>query len=76
MPSLDSRIFLERNRETGDLEFFFDSREGVWGPYESQELVASAIARHVERCRRNRLDGGRSFAMARRTLFHPISRSN
>ncbi|GEM_PF-2289465 len=66
----DSRIFKECNKETGDYQWFFESREGIMGAYDSEELVKLAIVRHIERCRRHRLDGGRSFAMARRLLSH------
>ena len=66
----DSRIFKELNEKTVDIQWFFESREGIMGSYDSEELVKLAIVRHIERCRRHRLDGGRSFAMARRLLSH------
>ena len=61
----DNRMFQERNRETGDFEWFLESREGIMGPYESKDLVKLALVRHKERCHRDRLDGGRHFAESR-----------
>ncbi len=65
MPMTDSRIFQEINKESGDLEWFFESREGFMGSYESEELASLAVARHLERCCRDHLDGGRHFSESR-----------
>ena len=58
-------IFAKRDLETGEMVWFFDSREGEIGPYSSEDLARKSILRHIECCKRSNLDGGRGFALAR-----------
>jgi hypothetical protein len=61
MQFTNDRYFSERDFETGEKVWFFKSREGEFGPYSSEDLAKTSLLRHIVRCRRGNLDGGRSF---------------
>ncbi|MGX2040347.1 hypothetical protein ACWJKU_09475 [Methylocaldum sp. MU1018] len=44
------RVFLERNNTTGQMEWFFLTREGVMGPYESESFARKSLDDFKERC--------------------------
>ena len=60
-----NRFFSGRDIETGEMVGSFDSREGEIGPYHSKELAEAGLLRHIERCKRGNLDGGRAFELTR-----------
>lgn len=62
---VNERIYSKRNSEDGVMEWFFYSREGDMGPFQSYDIALKNISRHIERCRRSNLDGGRGFEAAR-----------
>ncbi|CAI8955027.1 DUF6316 family protein [Methylocaldum szegediense] len=44
------RVFWERNNVTGQTEWFFLTREGVKGPYQSEALARKALDEFKEQC--------------------------
>ena len=54
-----TRVFCERNDATQMAEWFFQAREGIIGPYESQKVAETALAQFIDRCRDRGCDGGR-----------------
>lgn len=44
------RVFWERNDVTGRTEWFFLSREGVMGPYDSETFARRSLDEFKERC--------------------------
>ena len=48
-----NRFFTETNAETGEVLWFFNSREGVVGPYDSEESARLSLLLHIERNRQN-----------------------
>ena len=71
MISTDNRTYSWRNPETGELDWFFYSREGEIGPYGSEDLAKTKLLRHIDRCQRRNLDGGRQFELTRH--IHDLS---
>ena len=61
----ENRTFALRSKESGEMEWYFNSREGDIGPYRSEELAKTKLIRHIERCQHRNLDGGRRFELAR-----------
>lgn len=53
------RIFSQRNVETQATEWFFQAREGIIGPYESERVAEKGLEGFVAHCRQRGLDGGR-----------------
>lgn len=45
------------------MEWFFETREGVQGPFDSEQIARAALQRHVEYSIRNNLDGGRKLGL-------------
>ncbi len=54
------RIFVQTNPRTGLTEWFFKAREGVFGPYSSEELAVFALHHFVAQRVQTGDDGGRS----------------
>jgi hypothetical protein len=44
------RVFWERNSVTGQTEWFFLTREGVMGPYDSEAFARRSLDEFKERC--------------------------
>jgi hypothetical protein len=55
-----ARIFSQISNETGLSEWFFMAREGVFGPYQSKEVMLKALNDFVEHKIKTTDDGGRS----------------
>jgi|GEM_PF-663098 len=55
-----NRVFSERNNRTGQIEWFFEAREGIMGPYDSAASANKALDEFKERCIRLGCDGGRT----------------
>ncbi len=53
------RVFSQRNGKTGLVEWFFNAREGVFGPYNSKEIATKTLHEFVEKCKAAYDDGGR-----------------
>lgn len=62
---INNRIFAQRNHETGDMDWYFESREGDFGPYDSEDAANANLLRHIDRCQCRNLDGGRKFELTR-----------
>lgn len=44
------RVFAQRNADTQQLEWFFMAREGLEGPYVTEELALAGLQRYIEYC--------------------------
>lgn len=55
-----NRVFSARNGTTGQVEWFFEAREGIMGPYESAASANKALGEFKERCMRLGCSGGRT----------------
>lgn len=53
------RVFCQRNPDTGSMEWYFDSREGLMGPFASEVVARKALQNHIKHCISHNLDGGR-----------------
>lgn len=54
------RFFSQRNGATGLTEWYFNAREGVFGPYKSKEMAVKVMEEFVEKHKLAGDDGGRS----------------
>ncbi len=54
------RIFAQHNPNTGMMEWFFNAREGIFGPYTSKDAAAIALDDFVLARSNAGEDGGRS----------------
>jgi hypothetical protein len=55
-----NRVFSQRNNVTGQIEWFFEAREGIMGPYESAAYANKALDEFKKRCLHLGSDGGRT----------------
>jgi len=60
-----ARVFSDRNARTGQTQWFFESREGVGGPYESKKIAEAELQSHIEWCQQQNIDGGRRLDLDR-----------
>jgi len=58
-----SRVFINRNNQTGHMQWFYETREGVMGPFDSKQLALEALERHVKYAKEHHLDGGRVLGL-------------
>jgi len=58
-----SRIFSNRDNHTGHMQWFYETREGVMGPFDSKPLALEALQRHIEYAKGHHLDGGRVLGL-------------
>lgn len=58
------RVFAQRNTRTGLIEWFFNAREGVFGPYTTKDIANQFLKEFVERCKASGDDGGRRLVSA------------
>ena len=54
------RIFSQRNNKTGLVEWFFNAREGVLGPFESRQQATKAKDEFIQFNIKMKNDGGRT----------------
>lgn len=54
------RTFCQRNVRTGLMDWFFNAREGIFGPYESKQMAQKELKVFVDRRKASGDDGGRS----------------
>jgi hypothetical protein len=57
------RVFSQRNPDTGHMEWYFDTREGLMGPFTSEVLSRKALQNHIKHCISQNLDGGRKLGL-------------
>jgi hypothetical protein len=58
-----NRIYSNRSATSGQMEWFFETREGVQGPFATEQHARTALDRHIEYAKRNQLDGGRKLGL-------------
>jgi hypothetical protein len=58
-----SRIFSNRNLHTGHMQWYYETREGVMGPFDSKGLAMEALERHIVYAKQHHLDGGRTLGL-------------
>lgn len=56
------RVFSHRNTATGLVEWFFNAREGVFGPYNSKDVAKKTLEEFVQKCITAGDNGGRGMA--------------
>lgn len=54
------RTFSEYSAKTGLTQWYFNAREGVFGPYATKQKAAEALKSFIEKQIRLKDDGGRS----------------
>lgn len=54
------RTFCHRNEKTGLMEWYFNAREGIFGPYSTKSITIDELRVFVERRKLTKDDGGRS----------------
>ncbi|MFI3220544.1 MAG: hypothetical protein QX189_15705 [Methylococcales bacterium] len=62
------RTFCQRNDKTGLMEWYFNAREGIFGPYVSKQMAIEELKVFVERRRLTADDGGRSKVISKDKL--------
>ena len=60
MPNIIDRIFQGESNQPGQEEWFYRAREGIGGPYLSQDDAASALLSFINFCKENGFSGGRN----------------
>ncbi|MFM8332024.1 MAG: DUF6316 family protein [Candidatus Methylumidiphilus sp.] len=58
------RVFAQHNTATEQMEWFFMAREGLEGPFESEDAAQAALERYIEYCL---FDQNRVFAQRSET---------
>jgi hypothetical protein len=56
------RTFCQRNVKTGLMEWYFNAREGIFGPYETKKMASKELEVFVGRRKLSGDDGGRDGA--------------
>jgi hypothetical protein len=56
---VSDRIFLGESNQANEEEWFFRSREGIGGPYPSQDDAVLALHCFIKYCKDNGFTGGR-----------------
>jgi hypothetical protein len=56
------RTYSQRNMRTGLMEWYFNAREGIFGPYDTKKMAEEELRIFVERRKLSGDDGGRSEA--------------
>ncbi len=69
------RTFSQRNAETGLMEWFFNAREGVLGPFHSKKQAEKAIETFTNFNIKNNDDGGRSSTLNVELSLEPLNDS-
>lgn len=57
--SMSDRTFSRLNPVTGGIEWFFNAREGVFGPFPTQEIALNAVTEFVRQKIEQNDDAGR-----------------
>ena len=65
------RTFCSRNAGTGIMEWFFSSREGIYGPYNSKEEATKDLQEFIQFCMKAGDDGGRTKPASDRLSMMP-----
>ena len=53
------RTFSQRCAETGLMKWYFNAREGIFGPYETKQQASDGLNTFIERRSMSEDDGGR-----------------
>lgn len=59
MSNISDRIFRGESNRRGQEEWFYRAREGIGGPYESQNDATIALQSFIQYCLENGFNGGR-----------------
>jgi hypothetical protein len=62
------RTFCQRSAKTGLMEWYFNAREGIFGPYVSKPMAIEELRVFVERRKLTEDDGGRSQVVSKNKL--------
>lgn len=66
------RTFSQRSEKTGLMEWFFNAREGTYGPYPSKELAAKGLKEFIDYHKQRGSDGGRSSNATNKLSILPL----
>lgn len=66
------RSFSQRNEKTGLMEWFFNAREGIYGPYPSKELADKGLKKFIDYHSQTGNDGGRSLNAKNKLSVVPL----
>jgi hypothetical protein len=66
------RTFCQRNAKTGLMEWYFNAREGIFGPYDSKKMASKELEVFVGRRKLSGDDGGRDGAESNKLTLAPI----
>ncbi len=71
------RTFSERCAETGLMKWYFNAREGIYGPYNTKQMALEGLNIFVERRKLAEDDGGRNAVKNKNKLaMLPIEHSS
>ncbi len=62
MPYAD-RIYCEKNQATGLTDCYCRTREGVLGPFDSEQMAIAVLQSHIKYCQEHRLDNDRTSGL-------------
>jgi hypothetical protein len=63
------RTFCQSNSDTGLMEWYFNAREGVYGPYRTKQIAEKELKIFINRHKINNDDGGRKSGKKPLQLF-------
>lgn len=67
------RTFCQRNIKTGLMEWYFNAREGIFGPYETKKMASKELEVFVERRKLTGDDAGRDGTTSDKLTLAPIA---
>ena len=69
------RIFSCSNSDTGLMDWFFYTREGIYGPFSSKKQAIQDLNEYIQHCRNTGDDGGRTNPEQNRLSIMPVESS-
>ena len=63
------RTFCQRNEDTGLMDWYFNAREGVYGPYRSKQIAEKELKIFINRHKIDNDDGGRKIGKKPSAIF-------
>jgi hypothetical protein len=63
------RTFSQYSPETGLTEWYFNARDGVFGPYRTRKIAEVELKKFIEKQKKLKDDGGRKSGKAKLTLM-------
>lgn len=70
------RTFSQRSEKTGLMEWYFNAREGIFGPYATKQIASNELAMFIERRILADDDGGRGAVKTDKLSILPIEHTS